>query len=68
MEVIEKIAKALGVAKRVLVDYNETPIDEEPKAIRSLQKRLKVIPKLPIDEQRYLAKTIDMLAQKYGVQ
>jgi transcriptional regulator with XRE-family HTH domain len=67
MEVIERIAAALGVQKRRLIDYNDLPLEEEPKAIRPLQQRLKVIPKLPPEGQRYLVETIDMLAEKHGL-
>ncbi len=67
MEVVEKIAAALGVPKRLLIDYNDTPLEEEPKAIRTLQQRLKVVSKLPAEGQKYLVETIDMLAEKHGV-
>jgi len=67
MEVIDRIAGALEVQKRRLIDYNDMPLEEEPKAIRSLQQRLKLIPKLPVEGQKYLVKTIDMLTEQYGI-
>jgi transcriptional regulator with XRE-family HTH domain len=67
MEVIEKIAKALGVTKRLLIEYDEEPLADEPKPIRSLQQKMRVVPKLPAEDQRYLVRTIEMLAQKHGV-
>jgi len=67
MEVIDKIAAALSIRKSLLIDYNDQPLEEVPKAIRSLQQRLKVIPMLPPEGQKYLAETIDMLADKHGV-
>jgi transcriptional regulator with XRE-family HTH domain len=67
MEIIEKIAKALGVSKRLLVEYDEQPLPDEPKPIRSLQQKMRVVSKLPTEDQRYLARTIEMLAQKHGV-
>lgn len=67
MEIIEKIAEAIGVSKRLLIEYDEQPIEEEPRPIRSLQQQMKVVPKLPLEDQRYLVRTIEMLAQKHGV-
>ncbi len=67
MEIIEKIAGAIGVLKRLLIEYDEQPIEEEPRPIRSLQQQMKVVPKLPLEDQRYLVRTIEMLAQKHGV-
>jgi transcriptional regulator with XRE-family HTH domain len=67
MDVIDKIAAALGVSKRMLIEYSDEPLEDEPKAIRSLQQRLKIIPKLPPEGQKYLVETIDMLAGKHGV-
>ena len=67
MEIIEKIAEALGVQKRLLIEYDEEPIEEELRPIRSLQQKMKVVPKLPLEDQRYLVRTIEMLAQKHGV-
>lgn len=67
MEIIEKIAKALGVTKRLLVEYDEEPIPDELKPIRSLQQKMRMLSKLPPEDQRYLVRTIDMLAQKHGV-
>jgi transcriptional regulator with XRE-family HTH domain len=67
MDVIEKIAKALGATKRLLVEYDEEPLADEPKPIRSLQQKMRVVPQLPTEDQRYLVRTIDMLVQKHGV-
>ncbi len=67
MEIIEKIARALAVSKRLLVEYDEQPLPDELKPIRSLQQKMRVVPKLPAEDQRYLVRTIDMLAQKHGV-
>jgi transcriptional regulator with XRE-family HTH domain len=67
MDVIEKIARALGVSKRLLIEYDELHLTDEPKPIRSLQQKMKIIPKLPPEDQRYLVRTIEMLAQKHGV-
>jgi len=68
MEIIERIANALGVAKKMLIEYDDNTILIEPKAIRALQKRMEIIPKLPPEGQRYLVETIDMLAGKHGIQ
>jgi len=68
MEIIKKIARALEVPERYLIDFGKIMVPKEPKAIPSLQKRLKLIPKLPAEEQKYLAKTIDMIAQRYKIQ
>jgi transcriptional regulator with XRE-family HTH domain len=67
MEIIEKIARALAVSKRLLVEYDEQPLPDELKPIRSLQQKMRVVPMLPPEDQRYLVRTIDMLAQKHGV-
>jgi len=66
MEIIEKISHALGVSKRLLVEYDEACIDDEPQPIRALQQKMRIISTLPPDDQRYLARTIDMLAQKHS--
>lgn len=68
MEIIEKIAAALEVPKRLLIEYEEQAFKEEPQPIRSLQQKMKMLPKLPAESQRYLVRTIDMLAHKHGVQ
>jgi transcriptional regulator with XRE-family HTH domain len=69
-DVIDKIAAALDVSMRLLIEYNieynDEPLGDEPKAIRSLQQRLKVIPQLPPEGQNHLVETIDMLASKHG--
>jgi transcriptional regulator with XRE-family HTH domain len=67
MVIIGKIANALGVSKRLLVEYDEVPVEEEPRPIRSLLQKMKVVPKLPAESQRYLVNTIEMLAQKHGI-
>ena len=67
MEIIEKIAKALGVAKISLVEYDSDDIEEPPKMIRSLQKVIPLVGLLPSEEQQYLAKTIKMLTEKYDI-
>jgi transcriptional regulator with XRE-family HTH domain len=67
MDVIEKIARALGITKRLLIEYDEQPLANELMPIRSLQQKMRVVPKLPAEDQRYLVRTIEMLAQKHGV-
>jgi transcriptional regulator with XRE-family HTH domain len=65
MEIIERISRVLGVPKRILVEYNETPLDDQPQPIRSLQRKMRVLSALPAEDQRYLVRTIDMLTQKH---
>jgi transcriptional regulator with XRE-family HTH domain len=67
IEIIERIAAALGVTKRQLLDDEPPPPNNERRPIRSLQKRLAMVSELPPEEQKYLAKTIDMLAEKHGM-
>jgi transcriptional regulator with XRE-family HTH domain len=56
-----ELAKALGVSQRG-VSYTD-----ELKPIRSLQQKMRLVSKLPQGDQRYLVRTIEMLAQKHGV-
>jgi transcriptional regulator with XRE-family HTH domain len=67
MDVIERIATALGVSKRLLIEDDDQQVANEPLPIRSLQQKMKVVPKLPPEDQRYLVRTIEMLAQKHGM-
>jgi transcriptional regulator with XRE-family HTH domain len=65
IEIIGRIAGALGVTKKELLD--DEPLPQTPTPIRALQKRLSVLHQLPTEGQRYLAETIDMLAEKHGL-
>jgi transcriptional regulator with XRE-family HTH domain len=67
IETINKLADVLGVLPERLLKPTDALL-EEPKAIRSLQKKLNIVHKLPPDEQRYIAKMIDIIAEKNGVQ
>jgi transcriptional regulator with XRE-family HTH domain len=64
LDLIGKIARALGVSQRQLLDFEEIPPQEEPTPIRSLQKMLSALPALPVEDQKYISKTIDMLVEK----
>lgn len=66
VETIKKLAEVLEVSPQKLLNPAGDSI-EEPKAIRSLQKKLSVVHKLPPDEQRYIAKMIDLIAEKNKV-
>ncbi len=66
VETIYKLAQVLEIAPEKLL--NPTPqLAEQPKAIRSLQKKLGIVHKLPPEEQRYIARMIDLVAEKHGV-
>lgn len=66
IDVLTKIAKALDVPRKKLLDMDEE-ITEEPGPIRALQKKLSLVPKFPAADQQYIAKMIDMLAVKNGL-
>ena len=66
IELVEKIAKALEVSVKSLLNFNEE-IPEQASPIRDVQKRLSLIPKLSREEQKYIAQTIDVLAAKHGI-
>jgi transcriptional regulator with XRE-family HTH domain len=66
METINKLSEVLDILPEKLLNPS-VETNEEPKAIRSLQKKLSVVHKLPPDEQRYIAKMIDLIAEKNKV-
>jgi transcriptional regulator with XRE-family HTH domain len=66
VETINKLSEVLDVSPDKLLNPAHE-ILEEPKAIRSLQKKLSVVHKLPPGEQRYIAKMIDLIAEKNNV-
>ncbi|MBU2214286.1 helix-turn-helix domain-containing protein [Patescibacteria group bacterium] len=68
IEIINKIAKALEVSKKEMFDFSDDELKSEVQPIRSLQKQLTRVAKLPADDQKYIAKTIDVLASKNKVQ
>lgn len=65
-ETINKLAKVLEMPPEKLLAPSKKAL-EEPKAIRSLQKKLGIVHKLPPEEQRYIAKMIDLIAEKNKV-
>ena len=69
MEIIEKIALALAVPKRALIDDEDFAAveDESPKPLRTLIQSMKIVGKLPPEDQRFLVKTIETLAHKNGL-
>lgn len=66
VETINKLAEVLEIAPEKLLNPTADLI-EEPKAIRSLQEKLNIVSRLPPEEQRYIAKMIDLVAEKHGV-
>lgn len=66
MDTINKLSEVLDILPEKLLNPS-VETNEEPKAIRSLQKKLSVVHKLPPDEQRYIAKMIDLIAEKNNV-
>lgn len=67
LETIKKLAEVLDVSPETLVagPNAQTP---EPRAIRSLQKKLAIVHQLPPEDQRYIAKMIDLVAEKHGIE
>ena len=63
METIHKLAKVLDIAPEKLLNPTKDMM-EEPKAIRSLQKKLGVVHKLRPEDQKTIAKMIDLMAEK----
>jgi len=66
LDTIRKLARVLEVPPEKLLNP-DAPGKQEPKAIRSLQKKLGVVHKLPPEDQRYIAKMIDLVAERNGV-
>ncbi len=66
IEVLTKIAKALDVPVKNLLDF-----ENEGKGATvnnpALQKKINLIPKLPHADQMFISKTIEMLALKNGL-
>lgn len=63
---VDKIAKALAVSPKTLLNFNDT-IANEDEPIRPLKKRLKLLPTLSREDQKYIAQTIDVLAAKNSI-
>ncbi len=63
VDVIAKIAKALGVPQKKLFENDDEP-ETEAMTPPGLQKKLNLIAKLPYADQQFILKTIDMLAMK----
>ncbi len=66
METVIKLSKILDIVPEKLLNPRKN-LTNEPKAIRSLQKRLSIVHKLPVEDQRYIAKTIELIAERNGV-
>ncbi len=66
METVIKLSRILDIAPEKLLNPRNN-LKKEQKAIRSLQKRLRVVHKLPVEDQKYIAKTIELIAEKNGV-
>jgi transcriptional regulator with XRE-family HTH domain len=61
---LEKLAQALGVQPGELLNAEKGRLTEEPVPNRSLQSKLKLVHQLPAEDQKYITKTIEMLAAK----
>jgi transcriptional regulator with XRE-family HTH domain len=61
---LEKLAQALGVEPGELLKTGKGKAAEEPMPNRSLQRKLNLVHQLPAEDQKYIAKTIEMLAEK----
>jgi transcriptional regulator with XRE-family HTH domain len=69
LELVGKIARALGVTQPQLLNFPEEPdTAAEPSPIRSLQRQLGMLPGLPIDDQKFIAKTIGMILDRQKIQ
>lgn len=66
VDVIQKIAKALSVSQKKLFEYDSNP-ETEPEVSPALQKKLNLVAKMPYADQQYVVKTIEMIAQKNGL-
>jgi transcriptional regulator with XRE-family HTH domain len=65
LELVGKIARALGVTQAQLLNFHEEQdAIAEPSPIRSLQRQLGMLPGLPIDDQKFIAKTIGMILER----
>lgn len=65
-ELLRRFALALGVDPKELIGIHKTELNGETPPL-SLQKRLSVVARLPKEDQVYIAKTIDMLAERRGI-
>jgi transcriptional regulator with XRE-family HTH domain len=63
VDVVAKIAKALGVPQKKLFELEDEP-ETEAMTPPGLQKKLNLVAKLPYADQQFVLKTIDMLAIK----
>jgi transcriptional regulator with XRE-family HTH domain len=61
---LEKLAQALGVQPGELLKAEKGGAAEEPVPNRSLQSKLNLVHQLPVEDQKYITKTIEMLADK----
>ncbi|OGJ85487.1 MAG: hypothetical protein A2268_03125 [Candidatus Raymondbacteria bacterium RifOxyA12_full_50_37] len=68
LELVGKIARALGVTQLQLLNFREEPVPEGPTPIRSLQRHLSLLPGLPVDDQKFIAKTINMILERHKIQ
>jgi transcriptional regulator with XRE-family HTH domain len=69
LELVGKIARALGVTQMQLLNFQEEPaIIQEAEPIRSLQRQLGLLPSLPIDDQKFISKTIGMILERHKIQ
>jgi len=64
MSTLEKLAQALGVPPGDLLKLEKGKVVEEPVPNPSLQRKLNLVHRLPPEDQKYIAKTIEMLAEK----
>lgn len=65
-ELLRRFALALSIDAKELIGLNKTAVNGEPPP-KSLQKRLPMVARLPKEDQDYIAKTIDMLAERRGI-
>jgi transcriptional regulator with XRE-family HTH domain len=65
-ELLTRFALALGVDPKELIGMKKS-VPPEDLPSRALQKRWSVLAKLPEEDQKYIAKTIDMLAERRGM-
>ena len=67
VEIINKIAKALGVSQKKFFEYDNNKQEEQTTLSPAMQKKINLIKDLPQSDQQYILKTIDMLAMKNGL-
>lgn len=65
IDLVGKISRALGVTRSQLLNFKEEQdAAMKPLTIRSLQRQLGMLPSLPIDDQKFIAKTIGAILER----